>query len=39
LLWPWSLRKKNIFNIFHKDLGVEKKSARSVPKLLSNDQK
>ncbi len=42
--WRWLPRhglseKKNIFNIFHKDLGVVKKLARSVPTLLSNDQK
>jgi hypothetical protein len=30
--------KKNIFNILHQDLGLEKKFARWVPKLLSDDQ-
>jgi histone-lysine N-methyltransferase SETMAR len=31
--------EKTIFKILHSDLGLEKKSARWVPKLLSDDQK
>jgi histone-lysine N-methyltransferase SETMAR len=31
--------EKTIFKILHNDLGLEKKSARWVPKLLSDDQK
>jgi rubrerythrin len=31
--------EKTIFKILHQDLGLEKKSARWVPKLLSEDQK
>jgi hypothetical protein len=31
--------EKMIFNILHQDLGLEKKSARWVPKLLSEEQK
>jgi hypothetical protein len=31
--------EKTIFNILHQDLGLEKKSARWVPKLLSKEQK
>ncbi len=31
--------EKTIFNILHQDLGLKKKSARWVPKLLSEEQK
>ncbi len=31
--------EKTIFNVLHQDLGLEKKSARWVPKLLSEEQK
>jgi hypothetical protein len=37
--YPWRVSYGNMHNIHHDNLGLVKKSARWVPKLLSEDQK